>query len=55
MAHIDLNADIGEGCGEDAGLLAVISSCSIACGGHAGNAWTSRPSPQPQLGWQAAT
>ena len=40
MAHIDLNADIGEGCGEDAGLLAVISSCSIACGGHAGDADT---------------
>jgi UPF0271 protein len=40
MAHIDLNADIGEGCGEDADLLAVISSCSIACGGHAGDAET---------------
>ena len=37
MAAIDINADIGEGCGEDAGLLAVISSCSIACGGHAGD------------------
>ena len=37
---IDLNADIGEGCGEDADLLAVISSCSIACGGHAGDAAT---------------
>lgn len=37
MAHIDLNADIGEGCGEDADLLQVISSCSIACGGHAGD------------------
>ena len=40
MARIDLNADIGEGCGEDADLLAVISSCSIACGGHAGDAET---------------
>ena len=37
MAAIDINADIGEGCGEDAGLLAVISSCSIDCGGHAGD------------------
>jgi UPF0271 protein len=37
MAQIDINADIGEGCGEDAGLLRVISSCSIACGGHAGD------------------
>jgi UPF0271 protein len=40
MAQIDINADIGEGCGEDAGLLRVISSCSIACGGHAGDAET---------------
>lgn len=37
MAAIDINADIGEGCGEDAALLTVISSCSIACGGHAGD------------------
>ena len=34
---IDLNADLGEGCGDDAGLMAVISSCNIACGGHAGD------------------
>ena len=40
MAAIDINADIGEGCGEDAALLTVISSCSIACGGHAGDADT---------------
>ena len=40
MTAIDLNADIGEGCGEDAELLAVVSSCSIACGGHAGDAGT---------------
>ena len=38
MAAMDINADIGEGCGEDAALLTVISSCSIACGGHAGDA-----------------
>ena len=35
MAAMDINAEIGEGCGEDAELLAVVSSCSIACGGHA--------------------
>ncbi len=35
--RIDLNADIGEGCGDDAGLLACVSSASIACGGHAGD------------------
>lgn len=40
MTAIDLNADIGEGCGEDAALLSVVSSCSIACGGHAGDADT---------------
>ncbi len=34
---IDLNADLGEGMGDDAALMAVISSCNIACGGHAGD------------------
>lgn len=34
---IDLNADIGEGCGDDAALLRCVSSASIACGGHAGD------------------
>lgn len=37
MARIDLNADIGEGAGTDAALLKLISSASIACGGHAGD------------------
>jgi UPF0271 protein len=37
---IDINADIGEGCTEDDALLAVVSSCNIACGGHAGDAET---------------
>lgn len=37
MAHIDLNADLGEGDPYDAELLEVVSSCSIACGGHAGD------------------
>ncbi len=35
--RIDLNADLGEGNGDDAGLLEVVSSASVACGGHAGN------------------
>lgn len=35
---IDLNADLGEGESTDAALLAIVSSCSIACGGHAGDA-----------------
>jgi UPF0271 protein len=42
MTSIDLNADLGEGLGDDAGLLEVVSSASIACGGHAGDAGTMR-------------
>src|SRR6185436_7938879 len=34
---IDLNADVGEGCGQDAALMPLISSANIACGGHAGD------------------
>jgi UPF0271 protein len=34
---IDLNADLGEGDPYDAELLAIVSSCNIACGGHAGD------------------
>ncbi|WOI53370.1 5-oxoprolinase subunit PxpA [Parvularcula sp. LCG005] len=34
---IDLNADLGEGCGDDTALMPVLSSCNIACGGHAGD------------------
>ncbi|WP_340156607.1 5-oxoprolinase subunit PxpA [uncultured Winogradskyella sp.] len=33
---IDINADVGEGIGNEAQLLPFISSCNIACGGHAG-------------------
>jgi len=35
--RIDLNADLGEGAGADAELLAIVTSCNIACGGHAGD------------------
>lgn len=35
--HIDLNCDVGEGVGNEAQILPMISSCNIACGGHAGN------------------
>jgi UPF0271 protein len=38
--RIDLNADLGEGAGHDEELLALISSASIACGGHAGDSAT---------------
>lgn len=34
---IDLNADVGEGCGDDAALMPLLTSASIACGGHAGD------------------
>ncbi|MEM9838655.1 MAG: LamB/YcsF family protein, partial [Pseudomonadota bacterium] len=38
MTHtIDLNADLGEGCGADEALMPHITSCNIACGGHAGD------------------
>ena len=37
MARIDINADLGEGEPFDAELLAIVSSCNIACGGHAGD------------------
>ncbi|ELY2855400.1 5-oxoprolinase subunit PxpA [Cronobacter dublinensis] len=41
---IDLNADLGEGCGNDALLMPLISSANIACGFHAGDAQTMRES-----------
>ncbi|WP_353779911.1 5-oxoprolinase subunit PxpA [Winogradskyella sp. 3972H.M.0a.05] len=34
---IDINADVGEGIGNDALLMPFLSSCNIACGGHAGD------------------
>jgi len=39
MHHIsiDINADIGEGVGNEANLIPLLSSCNIACGGHAGD------------------
>ena len=42
MTSIDLNADLGEGMGTDEDLLDIVSSASIACGGHAGDAPTIR-------------
>lgn len=35
--RVDLNADLGEGIGDDAAMLTVVTSTSIACGGHAGD------------------
>lgn len=47
MAAIDLNADLGETVGgvptaDDEAMFAVISSASVACGGHAGDAASMR-------------
>jgi UPF0271 protein len=39
---IDLNADLGEGCANDAALLDRVTSASIACGAHAGDPETIR-------------
>lgn len=35
--YIDINCDVGEGIGNEEGILPLISSCNIACGGHAGD------------------
>ncbi|GGY56893.1 5-oxoprolinase subunit PxpA [Parvularcula lutaonensis] len=37
MTTIDLNADLGEGVPSDAAMMRYLSSCNIACGGHAGD------------------
>jgi len=34
---IDINCDVGEGVGNEAEIFPYISSCNIACGGHAGD------------------
>ena len=34
---IDINADLGEGAGNDKQIMPMISSCNIACGGHYGD------------------
>ena len=39
---IDINADVGEGMNNESQLMPYISSCNIACGGHAGDTDTMR-------------
>lgn len=34
---IDINVDVGEGIGNEAQIMPHITSCNIACGGHAGD------------------
>jgi UPF0271 protein len=36
--HIDLNADLGEGCANDEAILHHVSSINVACAWHAGSA-----------------
>jgi UPF0271 protein len=40
--RLDLNADLGEGIGAEAEVIQLVSSASIACGAHAGDAETIR-------------
>jgi UPF0271 protein len=37
---VDINCDVGEGVGNEADIFPYISSCNIACGGHAGDTET---------------
>jgi UPF0271 protein len=39
---VDLDADVGEGCGADAELFDLVTSANVACGRHAGDAATMR-------------
>ncbi|HSN18896.1 MAG TPA: 5-oxoprolinase subunit PxpA [Gammaproteobacteria bacterium] len=34
--RIDLNADVGEECGDDAALIPLLTSANVCCGAHAG-------------------
>jgi len=38
--YVDINVDVGEGMGNESLILPLVSSCNIACGGHAGNTST---------------
>ncbi|MBO3098213.1 5-oxoprolinase subunit PxpA [Gelidibacter pelagius] len=40
ITSIDFNADVGEGLNNEGQLMPYLSSCNIACGGHAGNEMT---------------
>ncbi len=39
---IDINVDVGEGINNESQLFPYITSCNIACGGHAGTLDTMR-------------
>lgn len=42
MLSINLNSDVGEGVKNERHLMPYLSSCNIACGGHAGDAQSMR-------------
>jgi 5-oxoprolinase (ATP-hydrolysing) subunit A len=42
VPFIDLNADVGEECGQDAALMRCVTSANVACGVHAGGVVTMR-------------
>jgi 5-oxoprolinase (ATP-hydrolysing) subunit A len=42
LRTIDINVDVGEGVNNEPQLMPYISSCNIACGGHAGDIETMR-------------
>lgn len=46
MKKVNINADLGEGTGNDAALMPMLASCSIACGGHYGDEDTMRTAVQ---------
>jgi 5-oxoprolinase (ATP-hydrolysing) subunit A len=48
--NIDLNADLGEGAINDSQLLGIVTSCNIACGGHAGDSASMRSTVTAALG-----
>jgi UPF0271 protein len=54
MKSIDLNCDLGEGVGDDQPLMALISSASIACGGHAGDEHTMRVAVESAVRYRVA-
>jgi UPF0271 protein len=39
---LDLNADVGEECGDDVALIPLLTSANVACGAHAGDAGVMR-------------
>lgn len=43
---LDINSDLGEGMGNDASIMPFITSCNIACGGHAGDEYSIRSTIQ---------